>query len=128
VRRWATVVVLAFLLVLAGCSSGSGSGIDAAMNQVERLFPPGTKRTGTTTGSNSRTRTYRLPEQVDAVVASIRARHGDDAALGPPSLDAPGIETFWIKGDAQCDGKYFVTLKWVASQTQRAKLSGNCED
>jgi hypothetical protein len=107
---------------------GSVSGIDAAMNRVERLLPPGIERTGATSGSNFRTRTYRLPEEVDAVVASIRKRHGDDSTLGPPSFDAPAFVSFWIPGNSECDGKYFVSLTWKPSQSRTAELRGNCED
>ena len=129
--RWSTVVIAGLLLGAAACGSGSSgaeAGINAAMDRVERAFPAAVACSQTKAGSNFRIRSCRLPQGVDAVVASIRARHGNDAELGPPSLDAPGIETFWVKGDARCDGKYFVTLKWEASQTQRAELVGNCED
>ena len=131
VWRWSTVVIAGLLLGAAGCDSGSSGvedGINAAMDRVERAFPAGVACSQTKAGSNFRIRSCRLPQGVDAVVASIRARHGDDAALGPPSFDAPGIVTFWIKGDGQCDGKYFVTLKWLTSQSQTAEMSGNCED
>jgi len=131
VWRWSTVVIAGLLLGAAGCgpgSSGAEAGINAAMDQVERVFPAGVACSQTKAGSNFRIRSCQLPQGANAVVASIRARHGDDAALGPPSFDTPGIGTFRIKGDAQCDGNYFVTLKWETIQTQTAELSGNCED
>ena len=131
VRRWSTVVIAGLLLGAAGCGSGSSgpeAGINAAMDRVERAFPAGVECKQTKAGGNFRIRSCRLPQGVDAVVASIRARHGNDAELGPPSFDASGIATFWIKGDAHCDGRYFVTLKGETSQTQTAEMSGNCED
>jgi hypothetical protein len=91
-------------------------------------LPSASKRTGTSSGSNYRTATYRTPLAVDEIAASIRPRHSGDVTMGPPSFDSPSNVQFWFAGDAACDGRYFAELSWKPETPTTADLSSNCED
>ena len=120
-RGRAAMTLLGAVIVLASCSSGCAgssdslaSSINANLARVERLFPTGSKRLGTSSESNSQTDTFRTPIDVADIAASIARDHPVWCSRGgAPSCGGPGGPVFEFPGDNTCDGFYQVSLQWA---------------